>query len=123
MYYIKDAVFRRITEVQGTPCGEILVRPGAVGDPDLFVYVARSSGGQDGEYEIVRMIQSDADLETDWYDNNMHQAFEEVAEQDFCRDGWPSPERQRAEFLQRLLADREIMSRLDDGLPRSFFEG
>ncbi|WP_334078230.1 hypothetical protein [Paenibacillus sanfengchensis] len=115
MYYIKDAVFRRITEVEGTPCGEILVRPGAVGDADLFVYVARSSGG---EYEIVRMVKSDADLGTDWYDNNMHQAYEEVAEQEFCSDGWPSPERQRAEFLQRLLADREIMERLDAGLPR-----
>ncbi len=120
MYYIKDATFRRITEYAETTCAEIQVRPGAVGDPDLFVYIARSSrdrGGTD-DYEIIRMIRSEADLETDWFDNSMHQATAVVAEEDFCDSGWPAPEIQREQFLQRLLAYDDIAASLQDELPR-----
>ncbi|GIP55013.1 hypothetical protein [Paenibacillus vini] len=126
MYYIKDATFRRTTEYDGVSCAEIQVRAGAVGDPDLFVYIARSSGGggEDrsgggkNEYEIIRMIRSDADLETDWFDNSMHQATAVVAEEDFCESGWPSPEIQREQFLKRLLAHDGIASRLQEELDR-----
>lgn len=116
MYYIKDAVYRRVTEHGGTPCAEVLVRPGAVGDPDLFVYIARSGKGSGLEFEIIRMIRSDASLETDWFDNNMHQATDTVAEEEFCETGWPAPEKQREEFLQRLLAHEGIAGRLNKEL-------
>ncbi|MEF2967985.1 hypothetical protein V3851_19315 [Paenibacillus sp. M1] len=119
-----------MTEYNGIPCAEIQVRPGAVNDPDLFVYIAASSRGLGGDtaagtgeeagdgYEIIRMIRSDADLETDWFDNNMHQATAVVAEEDFCDSGWPAPERQREEFKQRLLAHEGIAARLRRELPR-----
>ncbi|WP_435924376.1 hypothetical protein [Paenibacillus sp. DYY-L-2] len=116
MYYIKDAAFRRVTELEGTPCAEIQVRPGAVDDPDLFVYIARSEEGPRSEFEIIRMIRSDASLETDWFDNNMHQATATVAEEEFCNTGWPAPEKQRKEFLQRLLAHEGISDRLNKEL-------
>lgn len=119
MYYIKDATFRRITEYEGTPCAEIQVRPGAAGDPDLWVYIARAQGSdREEEFEIIRMIRSDADLETDWFDNSMHQATAVVAEEDFCNSGWPEPQKQREEFKQRLLAHEDIAARLKKELPR-----
>ncbi|RCX19823.1 hypothetical protein DFP94_104278 [Fontibacillus phaseoli] len=118
MYYIKDATFRRITEYDGTACAEIQVRPGAVGDPDLLLYIARSPGDGGDGYEIIRMIRSDADLETDWFDNSMHQATAVVAEEDFCDSGWPAPEKQREQFKQHLLAREDIVSRLKKELPR-----
>ncbi|MGG3456900.1 hypothetical protein D3C76_536720 [compost metagenome] len=110
-YYIKDAEFRRMDEHQDRPCAVIQVYPGAVGDPDLFVYVARAKAGN--EYEIIRMIRSDADLEIDWYDNSLHQAFADVAEDQFGDRGWPEPEAQRKEFLQNLLANEQIAARLE----------
>lgn len=110
MYYIKDAEYRRTDEHQGRPCAVIQVRPGAVGDPDLFVYVARSGNGEG--YEIIRMIRSDADLEIDWYDNSLHQAYAEVAEENFGDRGWPNPAAQRKEFLQNLLAHEGIAAKL-----------
>lgn len=116
MYYIKDAAFRRVTEFEGTACAEIQVRPGAVDDPDLFVYIARSEEGAGSEFEIIRMIRSDASLETDWFDNSMHQATATVAEEEFCNSGWPAPEKQREEFLQRLLAHEGISDRLNKDL-------
>lgn len=110
-YYIKDAEYRRMDEYQDRPCAVIQVYPGAVGDPDLFVYVARTVDGNG--YEIIRMIRSDADLEIDWYDNNLHQAFAEVAEDQFGDRGWPDPGIQRKEFLQNLLANEQIAARLE----------
>lgn len=109
-YYIKGAEYRRMDEHQGRPCAVIQVYPGAVGDPDLFVYVARAADGNG--YEIIRMIRSDADLEIDWYDNSLHQAFAEVTEERFGDRGWPEAEVQRKEFLQNLLANEQIAARL-----------
>ncbi|MDU0329023.1 hypothetical protein RW092_02250 [Paenibacillus sp. 3LSP] len=114
-YYIKDAEYRRMDEHQGRPCAVIQVYPGAVGDPELFVYVARAADGKG--YEIIRMIRSDADLEIDWYDNHLHQAFSEVAEEQFGDQGWPEPEVQRKEFLENLLAKDWIVAQLEQ-LPR-----
>ncbi|MDU4698466.1 MAG: hypothetical protein E6Y08_21865 [Paenibacillus sp.] len=111
-YYIKDAEVRRMDEHQGRPCAVIQVYPGALGDPDLFVYVARAADG--GGYEIIRMIRSEADLEIDWYDNSQHQAFAEVAEERFGDRGWPKAEVQRKEFLQNLLANEQITARLEE---------
>jgi len=98
-------------EHQGRPCAVIQVLPGAVGDPELFVYVARADRKEG--YEIVRLIRSDARPEIDWYDNSMHQAFAEVAEEDFGDTGWPDPEAQRAQFLENLLAHKEIAAKLE----------
>ncbi|MGG6311802.1 hypothetical protein [Paenibacillus macerans] len=111
MYYIKDAEYRRLDEHQGRACAVIQVYPGAVGDPDLFAYVARSKDGNG--YEIIRMIRSEADLEIDWYDNSMHQAFAEVAEERFGDRGWPEPAVQRKEFLQNLLSNENVAAKLE----------
>ncbi|MGZ7440666.1 hypothetical protein [Paenibacillus sp. TH7-28] len=112
MYYIKDAEFTRMDEQRGRPCAVIQVRPGAVGDPDLFVYIARSGRGEG--WEIVRMIRSDARAEIDWYDNNMHQAYTEVTEEHFGDTGWPDPAKQRRMFLENLLANEAIAAKLKE---------
>ncbi|MNJ52745.1 hypothetical protein [Paenibacillus fonticola] len=114
MYYIKDAKFRRLTEQNGRQCAEIQVSPGAVDDPELFVYIARSGDGRD--YEIIKMIRSEADLEIDWFDNSLHQAYAEVAEENFGDTGWPEPAAQRAEFKKQLLAFGDIADKLNEKL-------
>lgn len=126
MYYIKDAKFRRLTEYNGVPCAEVEVSPGAADEPDLLVYIARSDGihgqtGQDesvSQYEIVHMIRSDADLEIDWYDNSMHDAFAVVPEDKFGDKGWPDQAEQREQFKRNLLSHADIASKLEQQLPR-----
>ncbi|GGH33743.1 hypothetical protein [Paenibacillus segetis] len=114
MYYIKEAKFRRMAEYNGVPCAEIQVSPGRVDDPDLFVYIARDHSGKG--YEIVRMIRSDADLEIDWFNNDMHDAFAEVSEENFGDCGWPEPAEQRKQFMENLLAGKDIITKLEQYL-------
>lgn len=116
MYYIKDAIFRNVTTYEGRPCAMVQVLPGEAGGPQLYVYIARSNSDEDG-YEIIRMIRSNADEEIDWFDNDMSQATAVVTEEQFGDQGWPSPERQRREFKERLLAYPNIAERLRKELP------
>ena len=111
MYYIKDAKFRRMAEFNGVPCAEIQVSPGAVDDPDLFVYVARDSSGTG--YDIVRMVRSYADLEIDWFNNNLHDAYAVVSEENFGDHGWPEPAQQRKQFKENLLSNNDIVAKLE----------
>lgn len=103
MYYIKDAKVIRLTEVGGVECAEIAVSPGAVDDPELLVYVSRSAENGSEQYEIIRMLRSDARMETDWFNNDLHQAYGVIAEDQFGDEGWPQPAVQREQFKQLLL--------------------
>lgn len=95
----------------------VQVKPGAVNDPELFVYLARAES-EEG-FEIIKMISSDADLEIDWYDNSMHQAYAVVPEELFGDRGWPEPTVQRKQFLQNLLSHEGIAAKLEEQLPRA----
>jgi len=120
MYYIKDAKVRRLTEIDGIMCVEIVVSPGDVDAPELLVYMARSSGNDSGEpYEIVRMLRSDAELETDWFNNDMHQASGVITEDRFGDEGWPAPSVQREQFKQLLLGYIGIAENLNEMLSSS----
>lgn len=104
MYYIKDVKVTRLTEVDGVVCAEIAVSPGAVDDPELLVYVSRyAENGSEEQYEIIRMLRSDARMETDWFNNDLHQAYGVIAEEQFGDEGWPEPAVQREQFKQLLL--------------------
>lgn len=115
MYYIKDAKFSRITEHEGVPCAEIIVSPGAALAPDLYVYVARSADEE--QYEIIKMLKSDASLDIDWFDNSMHQAFHVIKEEEFGDEGWPEPAKQREQFKLNLLAHPDLSVKLKAVLP------
>lgn len=116
MYYIKDAQFRRVTEYNGLNCAEVQVTSGGVEDPDLLVYFAHSAHGD--ELDIVRMIANDAEAEVDWYDNNMHQAFVEISEDQFGDRGYPAPPQQRAEFKRDLLSKEGLLSKINQELSK-----
>ncbi|WP_340025453.1 hypothetical protein MHI24_09870 [Paenibacillus sp. FSL K6-1096] len=101
MYYIKDAKIRRMTEYDGAPCAEVGVLPGAVGDLPLLVYIVEDQR-EDG-YEIVRILTNDADTDTDWFDNNLHDAFQDVTVTGFTGSPVMSPEEERYKFQRELL--------------------
>ncbi|UNL93644.1 hypothetical protein [Paenibacillus polymyxa] len=105
MYYIKDAKIRRFTELDGVRCAEVEVRPGAADDPELLVYIT-ASNQKDGQpdYDMVRIIRNDADLELDWYDNNLHSAFEEVTDKAFTDSTHITAGEEREKFKRELLS-------------------
>lgn len=110
MYYIKDAKIRRMMEYDGAPCAEVGVLPGAVGDSALLVYIVEDR--REEGYEIVRILTNDADLSSDWYDNNMHNAFEDVTESAFGNSTVMGPEEERSRFQRELLIFGDLKKQL-----------
>ncbi|MNH85571.1 hypothetical protein D3C87_492620 [compost metagenome] len=116
MYSIKDAKLTRTTDHNGTACVEIEVTPTASEEPGLLVYVARAGNGED--FEIVRMVRNESNLAIDWYNNNLHNAYEEIAEENFGDEGELDAPQQREQFRQSLLASGSISAQLEQMLPK-----
>ena len=112
MYYIKDAKIRRMTEYDGAPCAEVGVLPGAVGDSALLVYIVEDQ--REEGFEIVRILTNDADTETDWFDNNMHDAFQDVTISGFTGSTVMSPEDERSKFQRELLIFGHLKKQLEE---------
>ncbi|MFF2018682.1 hypothetical protein [Paenibacillus sp. NPDC058177] len=112
MYYIKDAKIRRMTEYDGAPCAEVGVLPGAAEDSGLLVYIVEDER-EDG-YEIVRIVTNDASTATDWFDNNLHDAFVDVTSSAFTGSIVMSPEEERSKFQRELLIFGDLKKQLED---------
>jgi hypothetical protein len=110
VYYIKDAKIRRMTEYDGAPCAEVGVLPGAAEDPALLVYIVEDR--YEEGYEIVRILTNDADASADWYDNNMHNAFEDVTVSAFKGSIVMDPEEERSKFQRELLIFGDLKKQL-----------
>ncbi|KAA9000366.1 hypothetical protein F4V43_14625 [Paenibacillus spiritus] len=112
MYYIKDAKIRRMLDYDGAPCAEVGVLPGAAGDPALLVYIVEDRR-EDG-FEIIRILTNDAALDTDWYDNNMHDAFVDVTASAFTGSPIMTPEEERSKFQRELLIFGDLKKQLGE---------
>lgn len=66
------ASVRRIVDRGGVRCGEVEVKTDDPEHPVLLAYMTPTYGD---EYDMVSVLGNDADMEIDWYDNNMHDAF------------------------------------------------
>ncbi|MBD8841883.1 hypothetical protein IFU39_29285 [Paenibacillus sp. CFBP 13594] len=102
MYAIQDAKIRRLTEVDGLSCAEVEVQPGNAGDPLLLVYVASTQPGN--SLEVVRIVRNHSDSAIDWYNNNMHTAFEEATEAAFENSEGMTVEEDKARFQSELFS-------------------
>ncbi|MNC68229.1 hypothetical protein D3C75_1188010 [compost metagenome] len=101
-----------MTEYDGAPCAEVGVLPGAVGDSALLVYIVEDQ--REEGYEIVRILTNDADTETDWFDNNMHDAFQDVTVSAFTGSIVMSPEDERSKFQRELLIFGQLKKQLEE---------
>lgn len=110
MYYIKDAKIRRMLEYDGAPCAEVGVLPGAAGDPALLVYIVEDK--REEGFEIIRILTNDADTETDWYDNSLHDAFVDVTATAFTGSPIMSPEEEKNKFQRELLIFGDLKKQL-----------
>jgi hypothetical protein len=111
VYYIKDAKIRRMMEYDGAPCAEVGVLPGAVSDPALLVYIVEDR--REEGYEIVRILTNDADTSTDWFDNNMHDAFQDVTSSAFTGSNFMSPEDEHSKFQREVLTFGDLKKQLE----------
>ncbi|MFC7678057.1 hypothetical protein [Paenibacillus sp. GCM10028914] len=112
MYSIKDAKIRRMTEVNGTPCAEVEVYPSSGTDKVVLAYLAPSA--RLGGYELVKVVRSDASLEQDWFDNSMHNAYEDATDIAFVNNAIGTAEEEREQFKQQLLSTGTLTQQLNE---------
>lgn len=109
---VLEAHVRRSVARDGVPCGEVEVH---TDDPECKQVLAYFAKSGDNEYDVVYMLKNDADFLTDWYDNSMHTAFEEISAESFqnmnMKTGWDA----RESFKNQVLGSgrvREDLHRL-----------
>jgi hypothetical protein len=74
MLTVQQSSFRRMLDIGGQAFAEVEVHTADPHEPELLAYFRNGPKG----IQLVRVVVNDADSEIDWYDNNMHQAFEDV---------------------------------------------
>ncbi|BBI32442.1 hypothetical protein [Cohnella abietis] len=75
MVNVREAQFRRRLDRGGQYFAEVEVFTDHHRDPQLLAYFRN---GSKGSYSLVRLIANNADYEIDWFDNNLHSAFEDL---------------------------------------------
>lgn len=106
MLTVKQAKVRRMAHSDGEPVAEVEVVVAERPQP-LKVYLRPTEEG----YEITQVLSNDADYELDWYDNDLHQAFEDLSDAVLhtfaARDGG-------AAFVGQILSSGGVKKQLDD---------
>ncbi len=109
---VREAQFRRVFDRGGQPFAEVEVFTDHPRDPQMLSYF---HAGPDGEYSLVKLISNDADYEADWFDNNLHSAFEDVMKPLFSSPDHLSVN-DRDEFAAQILAYPGIAEALSRNL-------
>ncbi|AJY76012.1 hypothetical protein [Paenibacillus beijingensis] len=107
-----EAHVRRSVERDGATCGEVEVH---TDDPQCENVLAYFSNSGDNEFDLVSIVRNDADFLTDWFDNSMHTAFEEISMQWFENRNTKTDWGRRETFKLQVLESgqvREYLHRL-----------
>lgn len=107
----KAAKFRRPVEIEGRLCAEVGLIPDDDKETPLLAYVAPV---RNGGYEIVRLLRNDAHYEADWYDNNLHNAFEEIASEKFITANNEISCSDRDSIVDAVLGSAEVRAAVDE---------
>lgn len=102
---VREAHFRRVSDYRGQPEAEVEV---LTGDPQTRRLLAYFTPASNGSYSLVRLLANNADYEVDWYDNDMHAAFEDVTSSAGA-DG-------QADFAAQILAYDGVKQAIDRNL-------
>ncbi|MDF2960266.1 MAG: hypothetical protein K0S39_2001 [Paenibacillus sp.] len=73
---IKHAEFKRIMERSDTLCADVEVQ--VEGDNRSLVVIFTESPDQ--IFDMTMILRKEAELDVDWYDNDLHSAYEDVTE-------------------------------------------
>ncbi|GGG20673.1 hypothetical protein [Paenibacillus abyssi] len=98
---VVGAHVRRAVNKDGARCGEVEVRTDDPARAEMLVYFSAS---QDNDYDMHSIVHNDAAAEIDWYDNNMHNAFEEISGNLFESDEMKTKWGEREVFKEAILS-------------------
>ncbi|AEI40076.1 hypothetical protein [Paenibacillus mucilaginosus] len=105
---IKHAECKRIVERSDQLCADVEVQ--LEGEKQAFIALFTDAGDED--YRLEMILKNDADPAIDWYDNDLHAAYEDVTEELFGGtqggSGWSSKE----EFKEAVLAYPGVRSQI-----------
>lgn len=99
---IKEAQFTRLIPNNGQLYGEVKVLPQGEKDAFLAWFAPEGNSG----FELKKLIRKEENLELDWYDNDLHHAFEDVTDSHFAGSD------ERVEFAQEILADEAVREQM-----------
>ncbi|MCD9022749.1 hypothetical protein [Cohnella silvisoli] len=112
MIKVKEAQFRRVLDRGGQLYAEVEVFTDHQRDPQMLAYFR---AGPNGSFPLVRLISNDANQEIDWFDNNLHSAFEDVMKPIFTSPDHLSIN-DRDEFAAQIMSYPGIAEALDRNL-------
>ncbi len=112
MMKVREARFRRVLDRGGQPFAEVEVLTDHPRNPQLLAYFRQ---GRKGDYTLVKLISNDADYEIDWFENNLHSAFDNVMETMLSTPDHIG-ESDRNDFVAQILAYPGIAEVLDRNL-------
>jgi hypothetical protein len=109
MYKIKEAKLVRMTERNDIPCADVEVQVEGRND----VLLAEFSPSKDNSLDMTHIYRKQASHELDWYDNNLHQAYQDVSTELFGENGQETDWGAREDFKQQILGygklEKEIL--------------
>jgi hypothetical protein len=112
MNTIKDAKLARISERNDIRCADVEVR--MEGSDDVFVAEFRLS--KDNTLDMSHIYRKEASREVDWYDNNLHQAYQGVTMDLFDNNGQEINWGERENFKQQIVGcgtlEQDILAQL-----------
>jgi hypothetical protein len=106
MMDIQHAELRRTAEIDGSRYAEVEVTEANTG----HTYSVVLKPAEDGLYKVNRITEKHAEMELDWYDNDMHQAFKDVT------DSLVNTEDAAIELAQRIVGYGNIREELSASL-------
>ncbi|TVY00282.1 hypothetical protein [Paenibacillus cremeus] len=110
---VKQAECKRVLERGGQLCADVEVV--LEGEPKALVALFAES--KDNDYDMVMLLQKDADTEIDWYDNDLHAAYVDVSETMFDNSSGETYWEPRESFKEQVLSygrvKEEIRSKLE----------
>lgn len=109
--HIKKAQYSRIIPSDGKLYGEVKVWPVNESAPMLAWFVR----GDDGCLTLDKLIRKQEELDLDWYDNDLRQAFDDVTESWFTEPSQGSG-CNRTEFEREILDFGDVAPTLEERL-------
>lgn len=100
MVKVTHAVCKRVLERSDELCADVeVILEGE--DKRLVALFAES---KDNDYDMVMVLQKDASVDIDWYDNNLHAAYVDVSEEFFADEAGETLWGSRESFKEQVLS-------------------
>ncbi|MDR6879016.1 hypothetical protein [Bacillus sp. 3255] len=110
MITIKEAAIARFTERNDVWCADVEVKAEGVEGTLIAEFAATKSD----EFDLRHVYRKDASREIDWYDNNLHDAYQNVSKELFGQPSNKSKWGSREEFIEGILAFGSIREELTE---------